>query len=332
MYQPHHSHALFEAAFRDYEKQTGKTLANHPLAEKLQSCHSVESVTTVLLEQTESSNEIRGKDKVLKPLTNVLSVLHKLSSTSAVNFGQHLGVPLSPVKAIHTGLGILLSAVKGVLDDYETLANLLESVEHFLNRLDIYTKIPPMVSMTEMIIKILVELLSILALATKQLQQGKLKALVKKKLLGGRDIEAVLQRLDRLTEDEARMTVAQTLEVVYGLFQNMRDVVDDGKTSINHVRDSLEIMQKLASDMNKSTRDKLEKDIRTWLSPPDPWKNYNIARRLRQSGSAAWFLQDNAFSEWKRSEAPGSLLWVHGKRKLMPKLYALSETEILSIS
>jgi hypothetical protein len=89
---PSHFQALFEAAFRDYEKQTGKTLANHPLAEKLQSCHSVESVTAVLLEQTESSSEIRGKDKVLKPLTNVLSVLHKLSSTSAVNFGQHLGV------------------------------------------------------------------------------------------------------------------------------------------------------------------------------------------------------------------------------------------------
>jgi hypothetical protein len=97
------------------------------------------------------------------------------------------------VKAIHTGLGILLSvcafrsslsahlrdtqtyqAVKGVLDDYDTLADLLESVEHFLNRLDIYTKIPPTVGMTEMIVKILVELLSILALATKQLQQGKL--------------------------------------------------------------------------------------------------------------------------------------------------------------
>ena len=95
--------------------------------------------------------------------------------------------------AIHTGLGILISvcaflsslsthlrdiqtyqAVKGVLDDYDTLADLLESVEQFLNRLDIYTRIPPTVSMTEIIIKILVELLSILALATKQLQQGKL--------------------------------------------------------------------------------------------------------------------------------------------------------------
>ena len=43
-----------------------------------------------------------------------------------------------------------------------------------MNRLYIYTKVPPTVSMTEIIIKILVQLLSILALATKQLQQGKL--------------------------------------------------------------------------------------------------------------------------------------------------------------
>jgi hypothetical protein len=91
--------AIFEAAFRDYESQTGKTLTNHPLAEKLQSCDSVESVTAVLREQTETSSEILGKDRVLKPLKNVLSVLHKLSSTSAVNFGQHLGLvrPWAPI-------------------------------------------------------------------------------------------------------------------------------------------------------------------------------------------------------------------------------------------
>jgi hypothetical protein len=89
---PSHFQVLFEAAFRDYEKQTGKTLANHPLAEKLQSCDSIESVTAVLREQTETSSEIRSKDKVLRPLRNVLSVLHKLSSASAVDFGQHLGL------------------------------------------------------------------------------------------------------------------------------------------------------------------------------------------------------------------------------------------------
>ena len=52
-----------------------------------------------------------------------------------------------------------------------------------------------------------------------------------KKILGENDIEAVLQRLDRLTLDEARATGAQTLEVVYGLVQH-RQVILDGKKPV----------------------------------------------------------------------------------------------------
>jgi hypothetical protein len=48
---------------------------------------------------------------------------------------------------------------------------LLESVERFLSRLDIYTKISPTVAMAELIVKIIVEILSILALVTKQVKQ-----------------------------------------------------------------------------------------------------------------------------------------------------------------
>jgi hypothetical protein len=49
-----------------------------------------------------------------------------------------------------------------------------------------------------------------------------------KKLFGENDIEPVLQRLNRLTEDEAKLTAAQILEVVHGLVQNMT-VVTDGE-------------------------------------------------------------------------------------------------------
>jgi hypothetical protein len=46
-----------------------------------------------------------------------------------------------------------------------------------------------------------------------------------KKLLRESEIETVLQRLDRLTQDEARMTVAQTLGVVHGLMGNVKVVM-----------------------------------------------------------------------------------------------------------
>ena len=42
------------------------------------------------------------------------------------------------------------------------------------------------------------------------------------KLLGDNEIEAALHRLGGLTEDEARMTLAKTLGVVYGLVGNIK--------------------------------------------------------------------------------------------------------------
>ena len=95
--------------------------------------------------------------------------------------------------------------------------------------------------MTEIIIKILLELLSVLALATKQIMQGRFSEPVTiynptvaqcvpekfaKKLLGESEVEAVLQRLDRLTQEEARTAVAQTLSVVHGLVNNARVVME----------------------------------------------------------------------------------------------------------
>jgi hypothetical protein len=64
-------------------------------------------------------------------------------------------------------------AFKGVGDDLDALVNLLESIEHFLRRLDIYTKVPPTPAMIEIVVKIMVEILSTLALATKQIKQGR---------------------------------------------------------------------------------------------------------------------------------------------------------------
>jgi hypothetical protein len=133
-------------------------------------------------------------------------------------------------------------AFEGITTDLKSAIELLESIESFLNRLDIYTRFPPTPAMTEIIVKIMVELLSTLALATNQIRQGRPSEFVfasilyflaqrnaekfVKKLFGENDVNAILQRLDRLTQDEARTTAAQTLEIVYGLFQNMRVVID----------------------------------------------------------------------------------------------------------
>jgi hypothetical protein len=47
-----------------------------------------------------------------------------------------------------------------------------------------------------------------------------------KKILGESEVETVLRRLDRLTQEEARMTVAQTLGVVHGLVSSVKVLME----------------------------------------------------------------------------------------------------------
>ena len=84
-----------------------------------------------------------------------------------------------------------------------------------------------------MIGKIMGEVLSILALSTKEMQERRISEVyftevldifsdfeTEKfvKRLGGRtDVEDALQRLDKLTQEETRTTVAKNLEVTYSI-------------------------------------------------------------------------------------------------------------------
>jgi len=81
-----HLRVIFVAALEHYKQQTGIELAEHPIAERLQDCDSVESVTAILREQAQDFQKFREKDKGLKPLKNVLTILHIL--LSAANFAQ----------------------------------------------------------------------------------------------------------------------------------------------------------------------------------------------------------------------------------------------------
>ena len=67
-------------------------------------------------------------------------------------------------------------AVKDVSASYDALIDLFASFENFLGRLSIYTGVPRTPALTNILVKIIIELLSTLALATKQIKQGRLSA------------------------------------------------------------------------------------------------------------------------------------------------------------
>ena len=67
----------------------------------------------------------------------------------------------------------MFQAAKDVHISQEALVNLFESIETFFKRLEIYAEVPPTTAMTGVIIKIMVEVLAILGIATKEIKQGR---------------------------------------------------------------------------------------------------------------------------------------------------------------
>ncbi len=94
--------------------------------------------------------------------------------------------------------------------------------------------------------KILFELISVLALATRQAKHGQLCEPVlvnvvlahptpdniRENWLKEKDIGRVQRRLARLTQEEIQMTVTQNMEVVYGLISNIKVLMNGTRSSL----------------------------------------------------------------------------------------------------
>jgi hypothetical protein len=69
-------------------------------------------------------------------------------------------------------------AAKDVSASRDKLIELFNRIEHFFRRLEIYTGITPTTAMMDIIIKIMVEVLTILAIVTKEVKRGRFSELL----------------------------------------------------------------------------------------------------------------------------------------------------------
>jgi hypothetical protein len=118
--------ARFESALQTYRQTTGLTLAEHPLAVQLQSCRSIESITTVLTREARASTGFSAEsDRIITSIKCTISMLFTLSASAS--FGDAIDLvrkgdlmaslnipdrslqPYPPAKALLAGLAILIA-------------------------------------------------------------------------------------------------------------------------------------------------------------------------------------------------------------------------------
>jgi len=222
---------------------------------------------------------------------------------------------------IFAGFGVL-SAVKDARASRDTLVDIFERIEMFFRRLETYTQVPPTTEMMDIVIQIIVEVLSILGIATKEIRQGRLKKYAKK-LVGRTEMEDALKKLDKLTQ-EARMAGAQNLKATYAVDERVKEVVDTVEAIDNRVADVNErvvtvddrvkvvdnsLMQVIAGNKGIRTTNQNGTNYgraRTNGSShrtPQPSTNHNIACDTHHKKAATWFFQGGIYQEWKSTVA-----------------------------
>ncbi|KAH8978888.1 hypothetical protein EDB86DRAFT_850987 [Lactarius hatsudake] len=190
----------------------------------------------------------------MKWISPVVDVLYTFSGT----LGGVASIPFPPAGAIFTGIGVLLAAAKGVSSSHDALVEFFERIESFFKRLGVYTQISLTTEMAEVFVNIVAEVLSILAIATKEVRRKRTKIYFRR-LLGRTDIEDALKRLDGLIQEEVRMAIAQIM---------------------------------------KAAGNQMELDVRKWFSPPDPSTNHNTACDVYHSVPPIWFFEASVFMDW----------------------------------
>ena len=74
----------------------------------------------------------------------------------------------------HGYLTFTSQAARGVRASYDIIADVFEYIVYFFRRLELYSEVSPTNEMKNIIAKMLVEVLSILAIATKEIKQSRM--------------------------------------------------------------------------------------------------------------------------------------------------------------
>ena len=101
-------------------------------------------------------------------MTGFLSCPSDLRWCRCSPFSEHVLFPIASRSDI---LGS--QAAKDVKEGQDALVDVFERVENFFKRLETYTEVRPTAGMTDIIAQIMVEVLGILAITTKEIKQGR---------------------------------------------------------------------------------------------------------------------------------------------------------------
>ncbi|EMD37996.1 hypothetical protein CERSUDRAFT_122817 [Gelatoporia subvermispora B] len=281
---------MFLAALEQFKQRTNEDPTKGPFVDELEKCKSAAGVMKVLEEPINNFIDCQNKGdakvwsmRLLNRMVDVLLAL-RLNET----MGEGIGTVFGPGKAIIGAVVVLL---------------------------EVYSKHAISPEMEGILVNTLVEVMSIVGLATEQNREGPFtqRHLEKymKTLLGDSSIHGAFKALKHLALIEDQMRRAESLKVIYDVVNNLNRLMQGvqpalvgcacEQISTTTIRASLDNLSssiaEISRDVSEMKRADTVRDCRVWLSPPDPSTNHNAALKSHYEGTSAWFVEGDAMED-----------------------------------
>ncbi|KAL6234540.1 hypothetical protein BDW75DRAFT_241045 [Aspergillus navahoensis] len=310
--------AIYEKASRRYHEITGEALEDQFLTKIC----SVGNLMKEIDEQNRAFREFRERrQEIFDALEAALIPVQFFGDLAAR--GASIVVP--PSSLVFGAVLHLVGAAKGVSASYEAIEGLMQTLQDFTVRLNVYTQEAISEALSDKLSDIIITLVEILALSSKTIRRGRLLKFTRNVLLGNEDdaIQATMARFDKITRVEASLVGAETLTES----KRTGRVVDDISVTVNatnatvletgvavnqmsaHVHEVQEMLAKLTKENRDAHEDDeaLSERISQVLRP----SNVNTAqewfakiRRARVPDTGDWVCREEVFQSWINKKTP----------------------------
>ncbi|ETW83595.1 hypothetical protein HETIRDRAFT_312718 [Heterobasidion irregulare TC 32-1] len=162
-------HNIWKSALTKYKRDTDRDYFEGWLGED-----SPDALFRLLDDELKSFKhfqEYRKKgEKVRRAIEPVLNMVNVFSET----IGEGVAMAFSPAKAVSVAIRVLINGARDVSAHYDMIIEMFEKLKGFMGRLDVYIKQNITGKLKGLIVDILAQVLVVLGVATKWINQNRL--------------------------------------------------------------------------------------------------------------------------------------------------------------
>ena len=297
---------IWQAAIRKYEEVTHKKLEDLDLKD----FDSVSSLERTISQKNEQFAEFREKRSTLfKVMRNALipvQVLAKLGAGDA-------SAAFPPSSLVFGAVNYLIGAAKNVSDNYDSIRDLMVSLQELTTRLKVYNREMISNELQMKLVDVLTALLEIFALARKAIKHGRMYAFGRSVVLTCHpDVKKAVEKLNTITKSEDLLVGAEThtevtrqgrtLDGMVTVVSKTHAEISESRTEHRQMHNELVTILKETQSTSYETsnhRDMIKKILRPSVFPQDTYK-----RLIKEKvpGTGEWIFAERVFTAWRTNK------------------------------